>query len=399
MFLRGAARIFFLFLLCYSLSAHASDSVQATEIVFKETIPELMLSGESWRYKNGDSYVGQWLHNKPHGTGVYERMNGDVYHGEFRNGLLHGMGDYQFANGDLYKGEWDNGFATGYGELFYQNGNHYAGGWRQGKREGEGVLRYRSGSVYEGHWVADKKEGKGLMSYRNGERYIGDYKNNKPHGNGVKTTSTGQSYRGTFSKGVPHGVGECNRDGGKMRVCLYNKGRQIKDSRKLELAKAYYEKNQPVYEFEGGIAYHLQDEYTKARYYITTRNVWWEKTVALLETQLRIRSEDKDQFLYLVVNRYTGPGIYHLQKGDILASSLNGDAIELADDIVASLEITSDKANQIDGVFNIPLLAGESPGEHEQHYRIFDGRFEASASTSAYSDGSKAASEWVSNKE
>ena len=157
-------------------------------------------------------------------------------------------------------------------------------------------------------------------------------------------------------------------------MCLFDKGREIRDPAKLELAKAYYEKHKPTYEFEGGIAYHLQDEFTKARQYVTTKNVWWEKTIALLETQLRIRSEEDDQFLYLVVNRYTGPGVYHLRKGEILASSADGKAIELPDQIVARLEIKADEQGEIHGVFSIPELAHE---ESNKRYKIFGGQFEA----------------------
>lgn len=354
--------------------SYAAVAEVVTEIVFKETILELMLAGESWKFSNGDSYTGMWLHNKPHGKGVYQRLNGDVYEGEFRNGYMQGVGTYKFRNGDVYTGGWNKGLTNGQGILQYQNGNRYVGGWQNGQRHGKGKLYYRSGSVYEGYWAGDDKEGKGLMTYRNGERYIGDYKNNEPHGHGIKTEADGSSYRGTFSRGLKHGVGECSQDGGVIHICLFDKGRQIRDKTKLELAKSYYEKHRPKYEFKGGIAYHLQDEFTKARYYVTTQNVWWEKTVALLETQLRIRSEDDDQFLYLIVNRYTGPGVYHLRKGEIMASTLDGTAIELPEDIVARLEIKADDHGEIQGVFSIPKLAHS---ESNKLYKIYDGRFEA----------------------
>lgn len=373
------ARSFGCIALLLSLSngqAFAAITEVVTEIVFKENISELMLANETWKYANGDSYTGFWLHNKPHGKGTYQRLNGDVYTGDFRNGYMSGVGTYKFSNGDTYYGEFSKGLATGRGELKYDNGNRYVGQWLEGKREGKGKLFYRSGSIYEGYWKQDSKDGKGLMTYRNGERYIGDYKANVMHGHGIKTEADGSSYRGTFSKGLKHGVGECSLEGGVIHVCLFDKGREIRDRAKLELAKAYYEKHQPVYEFEGGIAYHIQDEFTKARHYVTTKQVWWEKTVALLETQLRIRSEDNDQFLYLIVNRYTGPGVYHLRKGEILASTKDGKAIELPEDIVAHLEIKEDEQGEIHGVFNIPELAHE---ETDKRFKIYDGRFEAKA--------------------
>lgn len=388
------ARSFGFIALLLSLStgqAFAAITEVVTEIVFKENISELMLANETWKYANGDSYTGFWLHNKPHGKGTYQRLNGDVYTGDFRNGYMSGVGTYKFSNGDTYYGEFSKGLATGRGELKYDNGNRYVGQWLEGKREGKGKLFYRSGSIYEGYWKQDSKDGKGLMTYRNGERYIGDYKANVMHGHGIKTEADGSSYRGTFSKGLKHGVGECSLEGGVIHVCLFDKGREIRDRAKLELAKAYYEKHQPVYEFEGGIAYHIQDEFTKARHYVTTKQVWWEKTVALLETQLRIRSEDNDQFLYLIVNRYTGPGVYHLRKGEILASTKDGKAIELPEDIVAHLEIKEDEEGEIHGVFNIPELAHE---ETDKRFKIYDGRFEAKAQPPEVSD-SKDRSEFL----
>lgn len=395
MLFRSIRCIVLLSLLAASQSYAAVTEV-VTEIVFKETIPELMLAGESWKFSNGDTYTGMWLHNKPHGKGVYQRLNGDVYTGEFRDGYMQGVGSYKFQNGDVYTGGWDKGLTSGRGVIEYQNGNRYVGGWQQGLRHGKGKLYYRSGSVYEGYWSDDEKEGKGLMTYRNGERYIGDYKNNKPHGHGIKTEADGSSYRGTFSRGLKHGVGECNQEGGVIHVCLFDKGREIRDKSKLELAKAYYEKHQPKYEFKGGIAYHLQDEFTKARYYVTTDNVWWEKTVALLETQLRIRSEDDDQFLYLIVNRYTGPGVYHLRKGEIMASSLDGSPIELPDDIVARLEIKADDDGEIQGVFSIPQL---SHSESNKLYKIYDGQFEAKSSPPKEAKGNEHLEFLVKNRD
>ena len=117
-------------------------------------------------------------------------------------------------------------------------------------------------------------------------------------------------------------------------------------------------------------------KYRVKHLYLATKQVWWEKTVALLETQLRIRAEDNNQFIYLIVNRYTGPGVYHLRKGDVLASTRDGEAVELPEDIVAHVEVKFDEKGEIHGVFNIPKLAS---GDSQKEYVIYDGRFEARA--------------------
>ncbi len=284
---------------------------------------------------------------------------------------------WEFENGDTYRGGWTDNRPNGEGEMLYRNGNRYVGQWKDGQRNGKGQLFYRSGSYYKGNWANDKREGKGFMQNRNGERYVGVYANNKPHGYGVQVESTGDVYRGTFSRGVRHGVGECNREGGEVRVCLFDRGNEIRDPVKLQMAKTYLEKNRPVFEFNGGIAYQMEDEFTKARYHVSSQQVWWEKTVAMLSDQLRIRSEDEDHFIYLIINGYTGPGTYHLHKGDIVASTRDGEAIEMSDGSVARVEIKSDRNGQIDGTFSISGLTDDAG--KARTYRLFDGQFQASA--------------------
>lgn len=362
-------------LLAVAHPALAASDNAATAIVFSETIPQPMLDGQLWRFSNGDTYQGTWRNNRPHGEGRYTTLKGDDYSGQFHNGRFQGQGTFRFSNGDVYTGQWENGQISGQGEMKYQNGNRYAGQWKQGKRDGKGELVYRSGSFYKGNWLNDEKSGKGYSQYRNGQRHVGEYASNKPHGYGVQVESTGETYRGTFSRGVRHGAGECNLEGGEIRVCLFNRGNEITDPVKLELASAYLKKQQPVYEFNGGIAYHMEDTFTKGRYYVTSSQVWWEKTEAMLADQLRIRSEDENQFIYLIINGYTGPGVYHLHKGDVIAASRAGDPIELGNDYIARVEIKSDENGEINGQFSISGLRDDSGKPRD--YRIFDGRFQA----------------------
>lgn len=357
------------------LTVNASNNSIVTAIVFSETIPQTMQDGQQWRFSNGDTYQGSWRNNRPHGQGRYLTLKGDEYSGTFHNGRFQGEGTFRFSNGDVYQGQWQDGQMHGRGEMKYQNGNVYNGEWQQGVRQGKGELVYRSGSFYKGNWLADEKSGKGYTQYRNGQRHVGEYRGNRPHGYGVQVESDGRTYRGTFSRGLRHGAGECNREGGVIKVCLFDRGNEITDPVKLELAAKYLEKQQPVYEFNGGIAYHMEDMFTKGRYYVTSSQVWWERTEAMLADQLRIRSQDENQFIYLIINGYTGPGVYHLHKGDVIAASRAGEPIELDDDAVARVEIKTDENGEINGVFSISDLKDDSSSGRT--YRIFDGRFQA----------------------
>lgn len=357
------------------LSANAGTDTIVTAIVFSETIPQTMQDGQQWRFSNGDTYQGAWRNNRPHGQGRYLTLKGDEYAGTFHNGRFQGEGTFRFSNGDVYQGQWQDGQMHGRGEMKYQNGNVYSGEWAEGVRQGKGELVYRSGSFYKGNWLADEKSGKGYTQYRNGQRHVGEYRSNRPHGYGVQVESDGRTYRGTFSRGLRHGAGECNQEGGVVKVCLFDRGNEITDPAKLELAAKYLEKQQPVYDFNGGIAYHMEDMFTKGRYYVTSSQVWWERTEAMLADQLRIRSQDENQFIYLIINGYTGPGVYHLHKGDVIAASRSGEPIELGDDAIARVEIKTDENGEINGVFSISNLRDDS--SNVRTYRIFDGRFQA----------------------
>ena len=369
-------RIFLLFVPLYSIAfpVQASEKAVLTRIVFSEIIAQPLSDGKQWHYSNGDIYQGQWENNLPQGQGRYSTPRGDEYQGQFHKGLFQGEGHLRFANGDVYKGHWKNGLMDGKGEIIYQNGNRYDGDWKAGLRHGKGTLKYRSGSFYKGNWVQDAKSGKGLTQYRNGQRYVGDYLNNKPHGYGVQVVD-GETYRGTFSRGVRHGAGECNRNGGAVRVCLFDRGNEITDPAKLELAAAYLKKQAPVFEFRGGLAYQMEDEFTKARFQVVSPDTWWEKTHAMLADQLRIRSQDKHQFLYLIVNNYKGPGTYHLQKGEVMAATRSGALMELADGATARIEISSDTNDEITGHFNVSKMQDDSTPT--RFFRLYDGQFQA----------------------
>ena len=59
------------------------------------------------KYKNGDSYDGEYFNNKPNGQGTYTWRTGEKYVGEFKNGLRNGKGVLYQSNGTLiYSGIW-----------------------------------------------------------------------------------------------------------------------------------------------------------------------------------------------------------------------------------------------------------------------------------------------------
>ena len=62
------------------------------------------------KYKNGDTYTGEFQNEKVHGKGTMKYKNGDTYTGEFENGKFHGKGTYIYDGGKkIFKGEFSNG--------------------------------------------------------------------------------------------------------------------------------------------------------------------------------------------------------------------------------------------------------------------------------------------------
>lgn len=333
-----------------------------------------------FRFPNGDEYQGEWLNGKPHGEGLLVTLKGDRYLGEFQNGLFQGYGEMHYGNGDVYEGEWANGQPHGTGSLSYKTGNYYEGQWVNGKRSGKGQLKFASGSVYEGDWNNDYRHGQGKMIHRSGDRYIGDYAFNKPHGNGVQISSSGETFRGTFSKGKKHGVGECFIGQEKVRTCVFDRGFEIQNEKIIAKAEKI-EPNKPINQpFKGGLDFVLEDDFTKRPEYVRHEKAWWESTVALLSTQMRILSKSSQGDLLLIIEKYSGPGKYKLEEGQIrLTLSEAGSELTLANNGEALVVITADEDNKIDGEFSISLLEA-SGDEGRTQYTVRNGRFKASKS-------------------
>jgi len=90
----------------------------------------LNLTGYGTEYfKNGQTYTGDFLNGKRHGSGTFNWPDGSYYTGGFRSGLLHGVGKYYGSSGKLwYDGEHKNDKRTGYGKRYFHNVFYYIEG-------------------------------------------------------------------------------------------------------------------------------------------------------------------------------------------------------------------------------------------------------------------------------
>ena len=87
-----------------------------------EDVSRWTMCKETYIFKNGDKYVGQFKDGKFHGKGTYIFKNENKYVGDFKNGKFHGKGTYIFTNGDKYVGEFKDGRKNDQGTITYSSG-------------------------------------------------------------------------------------------------------------------------------------------------------------------------------------------------------------------------------------------------------------------------------------
>ncbi|XP_059199040.1 alsin-like isoform X2 [Centropristis striata] len=116
-----------------------------------------------------DSYQGQWKDGKIHGFGKYKYASGEVYEGCFCDGQRHGYG--MLSSGKLAKksssvfiGQWVHDRKTGYGVYDdITRGEKYMGLWLEEQRHGSAVVVTQVGVYYEGTFRDNKMCGPGLL--------------------------------------------------------------------------------------------------------------------------------------------------------------------------------------------------------------------------------------------
>lgn len=157
-------------------------------------------------FASGDTYEGEWLHDRMHGRGSYTWADGDYYDGEYCDGFMNGHGEMHDETG-VYVGEWVDDMRQGSGRMVYSGGNVYDGEWLGGMRHGHGKLTETNGFVYEGQFSRNEKAGKGIQKTADGGLYEGEFANGKPNGRGTYLWDDGAKYVGYFKDGLKHGEG------------------------------------------------------------------------------------------------------------------------------------------------------------------------------------------------
>ena len=101
--------------------------------------------------------------NCVNGSGTYKWSDGDVYVGQWKDGIQNGQGTYKFPNGDVYKGQYKDGYPNGTGTFKWSYGAVYVGQWKDSKMNGQGTYTNLNGVKSSGVWVDSKLDGKTLV--------------------------------------------------------------------------------------------------------------------------------------------------------------------------------------------------------------------------------------------
>ena len=106
----------------------------------------------------------------------------DGYIGESLHGKRHGRGVFKYPDGARYEGMWENDMANGEGSLVHADGDVYNGSFVNDKAHGQGTFEHANGARYVGEWKEDMQHGHGEETWPDGAKYVGSYEDGKKHG-------------------------------------------------------------------------------------------------------------------------------------------------------------------------------------------------------------------------
>ena len=185
----------------------------------------------TYRWKDGDAYVGQWKNGKMHGTGVYQINNVGVNYSSFEHGHPVGVGVFwtndktkacRILNGvkmdeikltqasefalskfrlpapklkseevaptSRIKNLFSSKAVTADGKLWFKDNGEwgtYEGAPldSNGDRQGNGKMKYSSGNIYDGDFVNNKYHSKnGIYKWEDGDTFAGPWNDGERHG-------------------------------------------------------------------------------------------------------------------------------------------------------------------------------------------------------------------------
>uniref|UniRef100_A0A3B4EDF7 VPS9 domain-containing protein n=1 Tax=Pygocentrus nattereri TaxID=42514 RepID=A0A3B4EDF7_PYGNA len=153
-----------------------------------------------------DYYQGHWKDGKMHGFGTFRYATGEVYEGSFQDNMRHGhgmlrSGKLNSTSPSVFIGQWLHDKKTGYGVFDdITRGEKYMGLWQDDQRQGNGVIVTQFGLYYEGAFSNNKMMGTGVLLSEDDTTFEGDFSDDWTlSGKGTLTMPNGDYIEGSFS--------------------------------------------------------------------------------------------------------------------------------------------------------------------------------------------------------
>ncbi|XP_049335273.1 alsin isoform X1 [Astyanax mexicanus] len=153
-----------------------------------------------------DHYQGHWKDGKMHGFGNFRYATGELYEGSFQDNMRHGhgmlrSGKLNSTSPSVFIGQWLHDKKTGYGVFDdITRGEKYMGLWQEDLRQGNGVIVTQFGLYYEGAFSNNKMMGTGVLLSEDDTTFEGDFSDDWTlSGKGTLTMPNGDYIEGSFS--------------------------------------------------------------------------------------------------------------------------------------------------------------------------------------------------------
>lgn len=120
-----------------------------------------MIDGPGLSIWDGNAYEGDFIGYERSGIGKMARTTGETYYGQWKHDREWGLGEVKTRSLDTYIGHWYNGFRNGVGSQSYDEGGVFCGKWMNDRRHGIGIFVWPDKSMttreyYKGELVSKR---------------------------------------------------------------------------------------------------------------------------------------------------------------------------------------------------------------------------------------------------
>ena len=160
----------------------------------------------SMKFRSGESYIGQFEDNVPHGAGQFLYPTGDVEDVVMEAGVRHGQSRYHCDEDKTVEEVmfWE-GQPRGPSKLLYPDGSYEERSFNDGAKNGAAKMIGNNGDVFEFQYKDNVIDGPSKYTWANGQYEEAVYVGGVKHGPGLEVSSTGDTETRTWDQGQLQG--------------------------------------------------------------------------------------------------------------------------------------------------------------------------------------------------